>query len=52
MQWILGNWQTVAVAVMALAEIVSLFVPAASGTVAGIVKALVGLGVKDPQIGK
>lgn len=52
MQWIVANWQNVAVAVLAVAEVVSLFVPAASGTVQGIVKALTGLGVKDPGIGK
>jgi len=52
MQWILANWQSVAVAVMAIAEVVSMFVPSASGTVQGIVKALVSLGAKDPGIQK
>lgn len=52
LSWIMANWQTVAVAVMAIGEVVSLFVPGASGTVAGIVKALTGLGVKDPSVGK
>lgn len=51
MAWIMANWQSVAVSVMAIAEIVSLFVPSAQGTIAGIVKALTGLGVKDPGIG-
>ena len=49
--WIEANWQSVAVAVLAVAEIVSLFVPSASGTVSGLVKALGGFGVKDPGIG-
>jgi len=52
MAWIVANWQSVAVSVIAIAEVVSLFVPGAQGTVQGIVKALVGLGVKDPGIGK
>lgn len=52
MAWVVANWQNVAVAVIAVAEIVSLFVPSASGTLAGIIKALTGLGVKDPGIGK
>lgn len=52
MAWIMANWQSVAVSVMAIAEIVSIFVPKSQGTVAGIIKALTGLGVKDPMIGK
>lgn len=52
MQWLVANWQEVVVAVLAVAEIVSLFVPASSGTLSGIIKALAGLpGVKDPGIG-
>lgn len=50
-QWIVSNWQTVAVVVMALAEIVALFVKGAQGTVKTLVSALVGVGVKDPGIG-
>lgn len=52
MAWIMSNWQSVAVSVMAIAEIVSLFVPGAQGTVSGIIKAISGLGVKDPGIGQ
>lgn len=52
MAWIMANWQSVAVSILAIAEVVSLFIPAASGTVAGIVKALTGLGIKDPGITK
>lgn len=52
MAWLLANWQSIAVGVLAIAEVVALFVPGASGTVASIVKALGSLpGVKDPQIG-
>jgi hypothetical protein len=49
--WLTLNWQSVAVAVLATAEVVSMFVPGASGTVAGLVKVITGLGVKDPGIG-
>jgi hypothetical protein len=52
MAWIMAHWQDLAVAVIAVAELVSLFVPSASGTLQGIIKVLVGLGVKDPQIGQ
>jgi len=52
MQWLVANWQEVVVSVLAVAEIVSLFVPSSSGTLSGIIKALAGLpGVKDPGIG-
>lgn len=50
--WITANWQSVAVGVIAVAEVVAMFVPGAQGTVKTIVSALVGLGVKDPGIGK
>ena len=52
MQWLIANWVNVVVAVLGLAEIVSLFVPSASGTLAGIISVLAKLpGVKDPAIG-
>jgi hypothetical protein len=42
----------IVVAVLAILELVSLFVPNSSGTLSGIIKALAGLpGVKDPGIG-
>lgn len=49
--YLVANWQNIAVAVLAVAEIVALFVPGAQGTVKTVVAALVGLGVKDPAIG-
>lgn len=53
MAWLIANWMNVVVAILAVAEVVSLFVPSASGTLAGIIGALKGLpGVKDPGIGK
>ena len=53
MSWLISNWTNVTVGVIAILEIVSLFVPSSSGTLAGIIKALVGLpGIKDPGIGK
>lgn len=53
MNYLVGHWQEIVVAVIAVAEVVSMFLPGASGTLAGIIKALAGLpGVKDPQIGK
>ena len=53
MTWLAANWVSLAVAILSVAEIVSLFVPSASGTLAGIIKVLAGLpGVKDPMIGK
>lgn len=52
MAWILANWQSVAVAVLSIAEVVSLFVKG-NGTIAGIISALGSLpGVKDPKIGQ
>ena len=51
MAWLVANWVNVAVAVLAIAEVVSLFIPAGNGTIAGIIAALKGLpGVKDPGI--
>lgn len=53
MAWLLANWVSLAVAVLSVAELVSLFVPGASGTLSGVIKALASLpGVKDPGIGK
>jgi len=52
MQFLIQNWQNIAVSVLAIAEVVALFVPGAEGTVGSIVKALVSLGVKDPGIKK
>lgn len=49
--WIIANWMNVAVAVLAVAEVVALFVPGAQGTVKTIVSSLAGLGVKDPGVG-
>ena len=49
--WFASNWQSLGVAVLAVAEIVALFVPGAQGTVKTVVTALVGAGVKDPGIG-
>lgn len=49
--WIVANWQNVAVAVLAVAEVVALFVPGAQGTVKTLVSAALGLGVKDPGVG-
>ena len=52
MAWLLANWVNVVVALLAVLEIISLFLPSASGTLAGVIKALSGLpGVKDPGIG-
>lgn len=53
MAWLMANWVHVVVGVLALAEIASMFLPNASGTLAGVISALASLpGVKDPQIGK
>jgi hypothetical protein len=53
MAWLLANWVHLIVAVLAVAEIASMFLPGASGTLAGVIGALASLpGVKDPQIGK
>lgn len=49
--YIVSNWQSIAVAVLAIAEVISLFIPGTKGTVSGLVSALVGFGVKDPGIG-
>jgi hypothetical protein len=52
MAWLLANWQPMVVAVLGLAEIVSLFVKG-NGTIAGIISALKSVpGVKDPGIGE
>lgn len=52
MSWIIANWVNVVVGILAVAELVSLFVPKSSGTLAGIIGALKSLpGVKDPGIG-
>jgi hypothetical protein len=49
--YLMANWQNIAVAVLAVAEVIALFVPGAQGTVKTIITALTGLGVKDPKIG-
>lgn len=49
--WIMANWQSVAVAVMAIAEVIAMFVPGAQGTVKTLVAALAGVGAKDPGVG-
>jgi hypothetical protein len=52
MAWLTANWQELVVAVLAVCEIVSLFLPGASGTLSGVISALAALpGVKDPGIG-
>jgi hypothetical protein len=52
MAWLVANWVNVAVGILALAEVVSLFIPGSNGTLAGVIAALKGLpGVKDPGIG-
>lgn len=51
MAWFLAHWQTLALAVLSVAEVVALFVPGAQGTVKTLVSALAGIGVKDPGIG-
>jgi hypothetical protein len=53
MAWLAANWVSLAVAILSVCEILSLFIPSASGTLSGIIKVLAGLpGVKDPGIGK
>jgi hypothetical protein len=52
MAWIMANWQSLAVAVLSLAEVLSLFIKG-NGTIAGIISALKGVpGVVDPKIGQ
>jgi hypothetical protein len=52
MAWLAANWVNLVVAILGIAEMISLFVPSASGTLSGIIKVLAGLpGVKDPGIG-
>lgn len=46
LNWLVANWMTIAVAVLSLAEIVSLFMKG-NGTLQGIIDALKKLGVKD-----
>jgi hypothetical protein len=53
MAWLAAHWVSLVVSVLAVLEIVSVFVPGSSGTLAGIISALASLpGVKDPAIGK
>ena len=53
MAYIMAHWTSIVAAVLAILEIVSLFIPKASGTLAGIIKVLAGLpSVKDPKIGQ
>jgi len=52
MAWLLANWTSLAVAVLSVAEILSLFIKG-NGTIAGIINAIKGIpGVKDPGIGE
>lgn len=52
MQWFLANWQTLAIAVLSVAEVISLFIKG-NGTIQGVISFLLGLpGVKDPKIGQ
>lgn len=51
MAYLMTNWQMIAVAVLAIAEVIAMFVPKAQGTVKTLISALLGLGVKDPGIG-
>lgn len=46
-----AHWKDIATSILAIGEIVSLFVPGAQGTVKTLVSALVGAGAKDPGIG-
>jgi hypothetical protein len=51
--WLLANWVSLAIGILAVLEVVSLVVPGSSGTLAGLIKALAALpGVKDPGVGK
>lgn len=53
MAYLAAHWQSIALGILSLAEVASLFLPKASGTLAGIVSALASLpGVKDPKIGQ
>jgi hypothetical protein len=53
MAWLSAHWQVLAVSILSVAEVLSLLVPGASGTLSGLISALASLpGVKDPQIGK
>ncbi len=50
MAWLLANWQPICVAVLAIAEVLSLFIKG-NGTLAGVISAVKGIpGVKDPGI--
>lgn len=52
LQWLVSHWVQVVVAILGVAEIISLFFPL-NGTVKGIISALAGIpGVKDPKIGQ
>lgn len=52
MAWLLANWTSLGVAVLGLAEILSLFIKG-NGTLKGIITAIRGIpGVKDPGIGQ
>lgn len=51
MNWLMANWQTLAIAILAVAEVLSLFIKG-NGTIQGLIAFLIGLpGVKDPKIG-
>ena len=52
MAWLMGNWMNIVVGVLAVAEVISLFMPAGNGTISGIINALKSVpGVADPKIG-
>lgn len=51
MAWLAAHWQSLALAIVSVAEVLALFVPGAQGTVKTLVQAVTGLGVKDPGIG-
>lgn len=47
MSFLAAHWSQLLTAALTLCEIVSLFLPAGNGTIAGIVSSLKGLGAKD-----
>ncbi len=53
MQYIIAHYAQILVSVLAVGEIVSLFVPSASGTLKGLLDVVRGVpGVQDPKIGQ
>ena len=53
MAYLMAHYTQIVVSILAILEIVSIFVPGSSGTLAGIISALSALpGVKDPKVGQ